>query len=260
MEILIVEDEKPALQRLMQAVERYDPAIRIAATPGSVREAVRWLIGHPAPDLILLDIQLSDGLSLDIFQECAVACPVIFTTAYDEYMVDAFQHNGIDYLLKPIRQEKLERALNKYLKLQTHFTTQAAISPDLFARLGASVAAPETATETYKSRVLVRKGVEFLAIRTEDVAWFFSTHKVVFLVDRAGTRYLTDKTLTELENELDPDLFFRANRQYIVHVDGVARFRSAGKGKISLELTPPAGEAVVISQERAGVFRSWLER
>lgn len=250
MNILIIEDERPAAERLRDGIRRFDPSITIHGPLKSVRESVAWISTHPAPDLALVDIQLSDGLSLEIFKTTPFSAPLIFTTAYDEYILEALECNTIDYLLKPVRQEKLEHALTKYLTLRRHFTGNLA---EAFNVLSADSRRPRT-------RLIVRKGADFQALAIDDVAYLFTEKKIVFLVDRTGTRFIMDRPLGDYEGELDPVRFFRVNRQFLVHVGSVQKFRPMEKGKIALSLNPPVGGDVIISQETAPAFRKWIDR
>ena len=249
MDLLLIEDEPLALERLEEGVRAYDPAVRIVATLGGVAESIDWLRRHRHPDLVLMDVQLSDGLSLEILRAVPLACPVVMVTAYDEYVLEALAHSCIDYLLKPVRQERLARALDKYVRLRSHF---AGDLPRLLRALGGEPGLRP------RDRVLVRKGHDFLSIPVEDVAFFFTEHKLVFLCDRRGTQYLVDRPLAELEKDLDPARFFRLNRKYLAHVDAVGRFRAGEKGRIVVSLDPAPRETVAVSQERAAAFRSWI--
>lgn len=248
MKILIIEDEEPASERIGAMVREFDPAIHILATLRSVKESLEWLRSHAAPDLIIVDIQLNDGLSLEIFKTNPAPSPLIFTTAYDEYLMKAFEFNSIDYLLKPIQKEKLHNALSKYLKLKQHFTGNLV---SLFEQLrDGSTSSPQ--------RLIVKKGTDFVTVKADDVAYFYTEHKIVFLVDNVGKRYIVDKPLAELESQLDKTLFFRVNRKYLVHANAVTRFKPYEKGRVVIELQPPVGEEIVISQENASEFKQWI--
>ncbi len=248
MNILIIEDEQPAAERIAAMVREFDSTAHIVGTLRGVKESIAWFTAHSAPDLILADIQLNDGVSFDIFKKVSTPIPVIFTTAYDEYLVAAFACNGIDYLLKPIHKEKMFQALNKYLNLKHHFTGNiAALLEELQG------AAPKRLL-----RIVVKKGSDFLALKTEDIAFFYTEHKIVFGVDREGKRYIVDKPLAMLETELDSENFFRLNRKYIANIAAIARFRSHDRGKILITLTPPTAEEVIVSQENSSVFRTWI--
>lgn len=247
MNILIIEDERPAAERLIAMVKEFDPEIRIAATLRSVKESLVWLSRHPEPDCILADIQLNDGLSLEIFEHHPVASPLIFTTAYDEYLLKAFAFNSIDYLLKPINKEKLFHALQKYRSLKQHFSVD----------LG-SLAGHIRNKTPINDRLVVKKGTDFTAIRMEQVAYFYSEHKITFLIDTQGSRYIVDKPLSEIEITLDPSRFFRINRKFLANIDAVARFRPFEKGKVLVDLHPPVKEEVIVSQENASSFKVWV--
>ena len=246
MQIAIVEDEPLAREKLAAALRLAAPEAQITAQLASVAEAIRWFTANPPPDLLFCDIQLTDGLSFELFRALPVRCPVVFTTAHDNYLLEAFQANGIDYLLKPIRQSQVAAALAKYHALAAHFTA------DYATRLHAVThGAP-------RDRFLVRKGTAQLVVKLADVAYFYTEDTLVFLVTRAAQRHLLDKPLADLEAQLDPTAFFRANRATLVHIDSVVRCTPHTKGKLQLELTPPAPEPVIVSQERAAACRQWL--
>src|SRR6185436_9640935 len=174
MKTIIIEDEKPAAEKLQKALLKADPAMDVVAVTNSVRSSVEWLQQNPQPDLLFMDIELGDGLSFKIFDEVNITSPVIFCTAYDEYWQEAFEHNSIDYLLKPIRQDKLENALNKYDKLKQHFATN-------FQQLQQWQQQP--AGNGYKKRFLVKRGIDYISIKTDDIAYFYAAHKLVCMVD-----------------------------------------------------------------------------
>ena len=249
MKVLIIEDEKPAVENIAQMINQYDLAIEIVAKIGTIKEAVHWLRKNDHPDLILLDIQLSDGLSLEIFKNHPVNCPVIFTTAYDEHILEAFNYNCIDYLLKPIKQEKLEQSLDKYLKLKSHFTQN-------YITLLNDLAESKT---QYKKRITVKKGLDFQSIKTDDIAFFYIEYKLVFLITTEGVKFVVDKPLSALENEFNPIEFFRLNRKFLAHINAISKFKAFEKGKLQVELRPRINEEVIVSQEKASVFKQWLE-
>src|ERR1700743_3966364 len=217
MKVLIVEDEKPASENLVEELQAIDDKIDVVAGCYSVSETVQWLNKNPQPDLILMDIQLSDGLSFNIFKACKVTCPVIFTTAYDKYLTQAFEYSSIDYLLKPISQDKLKNAIKKYKALRNHFVTNSEHLNGHFNGNGQPGGEYGPHSDRVRSRILVRKGVEFQAVRVEDTGYFFTEHKLIFLVDKDNRKYMAEKSnLSELEEELDKNIFYRANRTYII--------------------------------------------
>lgn len=248
MKVLIIEDEKPALDNLVECIRNTDSSIEIAGATSRVSESVRWLQTNPQPDLILMDIELSDGISFNIFNEFPVSCPVIFTTAYTKYLTQAFEYNSIDYLLKPIDHNKLGNTLRKYKNLQQHFVNNYSF---LNGYLNNS--------KKSKSRIVVKKGTEFQTVKTDDIAYFFTEHKLVFAVDKDSKKYLCEiSTLAETENMVDEKTFFRANRKYIVNANYIVKFRSIDKSKISIDLQVHTAEEIIISQENAPLFKKWI--
>lgn len=248
MKVLIVEDEGPAFENMVDELHAIDEDISVLAGCTSVDECVRWLNKNPHPDLILMDIQLSDGLSFNIFKACTITCPVIFTTAYDKYLTQAFEYSSIDYLLKPISQDKLKHAIKKYKTLQSHFVNNLP-SPADFLSL----------QDKKRSRVLVKKGMEYQTVKVEDTGYFFTEHKLVFLVDKENRKYMAEKNnLSELEEELDKNLFYRANRKYIINANYIKRFKPLERSKISVELVLPVSEEIIISQENSASFKKWI--
>ncbi|XOV94353.1 MAG: LytR/AlgR family response regulator transcription factor [Bacteroidota bacterium] len=252
MKVLIIEDEAPAFRRLEKVLEEVEPGVEIIDVIDSVEESVKWFDNHQHPDLIFMDIQLSDGISFEIFEKTRITKPVIFTTAFDEYMLRAFKVNSIDYLLKPIIKEDLRHSLVKYKDLKSQFSGQ----PDL-ERLVKQIQLTE---KQFKSRFLVKVGEKLISVVTEDIAYFYTKNGVVYLVTNRNNRYLMDQVLEEISNDLDPKLFYRLNRQFLVqfkHVESVNRF---AKGKLLIELNPGPGEQVIVSAEKAADFRSWLDQ
>jgi two-component system LytT family response regulator len=248
MKVLIVEDERPAFENMVEELHAIDENINVMAGCSSVDECVQWLNKNPQPDLILMDIQLSDGLSFNIFKACKVTCPVIFTTAYDKYLTQAFEYSSIDYLLKPISQDKLRNAIKKYKTLQTHFVNNHSLLSDHFSN-----------PDKKRSRILVKKGMEYQTVRVEDTGYFFTEHKLVFLVDKENRKYMAEKNnLSELEEELDRNCFYRANRKYIINANYVKRFKPLERSKISVELVLPVNEEIIISQENSASFKKWI--
>jgi DNA-binding LytR/AlgR family response regulator len=248
MKVLIIEDEKPAIENLVEGLLVIDENFQVTGICDSVQESIQWLSQHPQPDMIFMDIQLSDGLSFNIFKSCAITCPIVFTTAYDKYLTQAFDYNSIDYLLKPINQDKLRNAIRKYKNLQSYFVNNHSALLDYLNN-----------HDKKKSRILVKRGMEFQAVRVEDVVYFFTEHKLVFLVDKENRKYLAEKNnLSELEEELDKNLFYRANRKYIINANFVKRFKPLDRSKLSVELILPLNEEIIISQENSSSFKKWI--
>ncbi len=253
MNVVIIEDEAPAFRRLQKILEELDPGINIVEVFGTVSESVSWFNTHDLPDLIFMDIQLSDGISFEIFDQVRIDKPVIFTTAFDEYMLKAFKVNSIDYLLKPINKTDVRASLEKYRNLQKNFSSD---SKDL--DLNELVKSIQLDEKKYRSRFLVKLGDKLIAVETTDIA-FFNTHMgIVYLVTDRGKKYITDFNLDELMTLLDPEKFYRANRQYIVNFNSVQTVHKYYKGKLLLELEPVPEEQVVISAEKASDFKKWF--
>ena len=254
MKILIIEDEALAADQLAFMLQRYRADIEIMAKLDSVSESIAWLKSHAPPDLMFLDIQLSDGLSFEIFEQIRPACPVIFTTAYDEYALQAFKANGIAYILKPIDQEEIMQAFEQYDRLQAAFGTEKA---------GINLTGIQEALvrleKKYKKRFLVNTGLRLLPISVEEIAYFFSEHKNVWLKQLNGKRYGVDFNLEELENLLDPKQFFRINRQYIVSMVGIKEILQYSNQRLRLLLFDvPPQEIITISREKVPSFKQWL--
>ena len=245
MEVIIIEDELPARAKLKSMLQSLDPTLVVLAELGSVQESVEWLQHHRAPNLAFVDIQLSDDHSFEIFRRVPIKFPVIFTTAYDKYMLESFEFNSIDYLLKPITEEKLKRSLEKVQTLEQHF-----FQGNLLKLIGQPrlVATP---------RLVARKGTEFVALNLEEVAYFFTEHKIVFVRDFSGRQMIVDKNLGELEAELDTHQFFRINRKFLVNQKAIDRFKP-DSGKILIFLKPEVKEEVHVSKETAPEFRKWI--
>lgn len=247
---LILEDEAPARERLAAQLAETGACQVVAAVDGVVA-AERWLRGNPAPDLIFADIQLGDGLSLDLFKATPPPCPVVFTTAHDSYLLEAFATHGIAYLLKPVKRPDLDAALQKHRDLGRHYAASLAALVGVVA----AHAAPK-----HRQRILAQRGTAFQPVAIADVAYFFSENKLTFLVTRAGERCLVNEPLATLAVELDPAQFFRVNRNFLAHVSAVKSFSSVGKGRLAVQLQPRPAEEVLVSQESAAEFRAWAGR
>jgi DNA-binding LytR/AlgR family response regulator len=252
MNIAIVEDELLAAEKLEKMIAKYNNNYHVVARLDSVEEAVAWLKSHDAPDLMFLDIQLTDGTSFDIFHKVTVQCPVIFTTAYDQYALEAFQLHSIDYLIKPISQEKLSGALDKLKDLKSSLNDNSDIYM-LLREIGQN-------QNTYKNRFLVKSGSTLRSIETNDIAYFFSEDKLVFLMTASGSRFVLGETLDELEKQLNPADFFRINRQYIISFSSIHKVHQHFKGRLKIEFSPLPDEEVFISNRRASAFKEWMDQ
>lgn len=256
MKVLIVEDESPAANKLKQMLLRYSNEMEVVANLSSVQETVAWLSSHPAPDLIMMDIQIDDGLCFEIFKEVKVLSPVIFTTAYDQYAIRAFEVHSIDYLLKPFSYEKLEISLNKLMDIQQN-RQELKSSPVNIDQL---MEALEGQKQRFKSRFLVKAGTKIRSVKSSEIAYIYTDRKLNLLVTGEGDRYPVDQSLDELSQLLDPQDFFRANRQLIIHIDAVKVIHPYFKGRVKLEITPSLDQEIIISSERTPSFKAWLDQ
>lgn len=254
MRILLIEDETLAAERLVNMLQKMDAGIMLAAHLKSVEASVEWLQSNPHPDLIISDIRLLDGLCFAIFERVKVEVPVIFTTAYDQYAMKAFEVNSIDYLLKPIEQGKLKTALEKATKRLPPQSTQPGIN---YTELLKLLQSPQ---QQYKSRFMVKLGQKIVAIPVEKIAYFFSESKLTYLVAHDQKKYPIDQPLDELVSLLDPRIFFRVNRQFIITFQCIAEIHPYFKGRMKLNLTPAASEEVIISSERTPEFKKWIDQ
>ena len=268
--VLILEDEYPAAERLQRLLAQAEPTAQVLAVLDTVAGALAWLAAHPAPDLILSDIQLADGLSLDVFAQTVVRSPVIFTTAYDQYALQAFRANSIDYLLKPIKLPELKTALAKLRQwpggelvsseIVSGTTTPAHslfhYSPTHLEHLLDALPQPQ---RPYKTRFLVRQGETLLPLPATEAAWFQSRHETVTLATHDGRRFVVEYTLEQLESLLDPRQFCRLNRQVLAQLPAVRRLVPHFGGKLLVALHPAPTDEVLVSKEKASVVKSWLE-
>jgi len=249
MKIVIVEDEKLAADRLQTMLNEYDPAIEVCACLESIEETVRFLKQKPHPDLLLLDIHLSDGHCFEIFKQVSYNKPVIFTTAYDSYALDAFKIFSIDYILKPVTLDALASALNKLKSLAISFSAM-----DLNRLM------PEWQNNPYKKRFLGKVGQRLFFIDTSDIAFFQADNKIVYLVDKEGNRYVIEHTMEKLEEQLDPQQFFRLNRRFIVRITAIEQVKPYYNNRLKLAVKGcNQPEDMVISRDRVAAFKLWAE-
>ncbi|RYZ00147.1 MAG: response regulator transcription factor [Chitinophagaceae bacterium] len=252
MNVLIVEDEPLLSRRLQALLAELEPGARVLGSPISVQQTVEWLEQHGTPDLLFLDIELSDGRAFDILERYPVDCPLIFVTAYDEFAVRAFRLNSLDYLLKPLRKEELAAALEKYRQWQRSREAVEALQDKLDSLLH-SLQPP-----ALRTRFLVRRGQKMRSVDITDVAYFMVHNSLQYLVTRGNQRFLIDRSIDELEAELDPKRFFRANRQVILAHDIIAGVLPETHSKLRVEITMPFDGELMISRGRARDFREWM--
>jgi DNA-binding LytR/AlgR family response regulator len=253
MKILIIEDEPFARAELIRLLDNTGREFTILEQIDTVIDSVEWLRSHPQPDLIFLDIQLADGLSFEIFRQVSVSSPVIFTTAFNEYAINAFQLNSIDYLLKPIRQESLENALRKLDEMKTVFSPQ---KPWLDQRQLESLL--QAMNRQYKTRILLKTGDNIRSVEMNEVAYFYAEEDVVFAILRNKGRSIVDYTLNQLEAELDPKLFHRLTRSCVANINAVKKVSKYFNSRLMVDLDPPMEEKVLVSRVNVPEVLRWL--
>lgn len=251
MNILIIEDESFAADKLQAMLHEIDPTIQVLAQLGSIKESAKWLMQHAA-DLIFLDIQLSDGLSFSIFEQVSVNTPVIFTTAYDQYAIKAFELNSISYLLKPIRKSDLAEALKKFSSLKSAFSIDF---DEIIARL-------QSREPEFKKRFLIQIGDKIKKVEVPDIAYIFVLEKGVYLRTFQGSTFPVEYTLEKLETLLTPEIFFRINRKYMVNINAISTMVAYSRSRVKIELTPKADDPfeTIVSIDRSAEFKKWLNR
>ena len=242
---VIIEDERLIAEEFTRMLMKASAKMEIVGSFSTVKESIDFLSANEAPDLIFSDVQLPDGLSFDIFNRVHVKSPVVYVTAYDNYILNAFESNGIDYLLKPVDQKDIEKTLEKYRTLKDHFDNHRSFINSFYKK--------------QKTRLLVRKGIENIILRTSDIVIIYTENKLVYVIDKDGKKYIADKNLSDLDEELDPGVFFRVNRQYIINIGFVKGYKAYEKVKLQIDLTmPELQHQIIVSQEMAPCFRKWI--
>jgi two-component system, LytTR family, response regulator len=254
MKVLIVEDEKLSADRLAQMVRKIAPDVEILAQLDSVKRTVEWLANQPVPDLLFLDIQLADGLSFEIFERVEVRVPIIFTTAYDEYAIKAFKVNSVDYLLKPIDDDELKAALRKFDSLTKPSAGSLGLPIDKLENLLAGLA------KSYKERFIIKVGDHLKSVEVADIDHFVSQEKATFVQNREGKRFIIDFTLDQAEALIDPSVFFRINRKYIVSFKSIKDIITWSNSRLRLVLNNCDDTDVVVAREKVNAFKMWLDR
>lgn len=253
MRVLIIEDEVMAAERMQEMIRDVIPDVELLGILDSISSAARWFEENEAPDLAFFDIQLADGLSFEIFEQAEVSCPVIFTTAFDEYALKAFKVNSIDYLLKPIDEDELKSAVDKYRNI--HKTPRPGL-PDpqnidhIFKFL----------TRKYKSRFVIRVGEHIRTIPVEEILCFYSMAKASYIQTSDDRHFVLDQALEHIELLIDPEQFFRVNRKFIIALDAIKDIISYSNSRLKLRLKLPTEEEIIVSREKVKDFKKWLDR
>ncbi|KRB55545.1 LytTR family DNA-binding domain-containing protein [Flavobacterium sp. Root186] len=248
--ILILEDEKLNSERIKRLIVKIRPDAEIVGVLSSVKKTVSWLSENQIPDLILMDVQLADGLSFEIFNLANLTCPIIFTTAYDEYAIKAFKYNSVDYLLKPIEKNELETAI---IKLEN--SLKQPVNPNSQIEELLAYIQPKE----YRNRFLIPYRDGYRKIDAEDIACFYSNLNINYAYLFNGEEVVVPHTLEALEQELNPKSFFRANRQYIIHINSIEKVNNYFNGKLQLKIKHNKDEAVIVSRTKASLLKLWLD-
>ncbi len=248
--VVIVEDEKPAATHLQMLLEKQ--GVEVLVHLDSVKNTAKWLANNPAPDLLLMDIQLGDGLSFEVFDIVKVSCPVIFITAFNQYAIEAFKLNSIGYLLKPINPEELNTALEKFKKMHALFNAEKVGTQIADARL--------MMQHDYKTRFVIKVGVHLKSIAVADVLYFYSQDKATFVRTKDARSYVLDYTLEQVQVLIDPNQFFRICRKYLVHIDAIEDIVVFSNSRLLLQLKHLKERDAVVSREKVSEFKAWLDR
>lgn len=252
--VVIIEDEAATARNLARLLSAVHADIVIVVILPSVSESVRWFSeNQDSFDLVFMDIRLADGVSFDIFKQTPITKPVIFATAYNDYALPAFKNNGIDYILKPFDEQEITRALQKY---HSFFSSKTANVPSLaIATLLEQIG---RLTRPYKKSFLIHFREKLIPVETIKIAWFYTADEIVYTQTTDARQYIIEFTLEQLEQQLDPQQFFRANRQFIINRDAIAEVNFYFNGRLSIKITPEPTERVLISKARVPEFKSWM--
>ncbi|HWJ90187.1 MAG TPA: LytTR family DNA-binding domain-containing protein [Flavisolibacter sp.] len=257
MKILIVEDEDLAVKKLKKTLLTVDESAMVVGEADSIRSTVNWLQNNPSPDLILMDIELADGQSFEIFNQVQVKSPVIFITSYDEYALKAFKVNSVDYLLKPVQKEDLHAALDKFRdmkKMYSNDSEKSNISLDILVK----ELQQKLQTKEYRKRFLVKHGQKLVSVEVEEIAYFFSDGRLNFFKTFDNRKFVVDYTMDELNEMLDPDKYFRISRSFFISVNSVAQIHDYFGNRLLLHLKPETDKEAIVSREKVTDFKNWL--
>jgi DNA-binding LytR/AlgR family response regulator len=254
--VVLIEDEIPAQRLLKETLREITIKTEVVDCLHSIKSAVKWFQNNPHPEIVLLDIQLSDGLSFEIFKQVKIDSTIIFTTAFDEYAIQAFKVNSIDYLLKPIEKEELQTAFEKYHQYNQQFIQEKNSNID-FKELADLI---KNEKSEYRKRFLIQSNESFFHLPVEEIALFYSMQGITFAVTFEKREYPINFSLEGLKEQFNSDLFFKINRQFIVNIDAIKRVHSYFNGKLKLEIEPSHKEDIIVGKDKAAAFKRWLDR
>ena len=253
MRVLLLEDEELSAKRIEKLLKNYDPDWQLVEVLESLEQTVAWFTAHAAPDLILMDIHLSDGLSFRLFEKLKIEVPIIFITAFDQYAIQAFKTNSIDYLLKPIDKVELFAAFDKFVDIKSKNTAFANID---YSSLADDI---QKLSKKYKNRFLVKYGDTILFKNIEEVAYFYADEKVVYIVTTDSKKFLVDYKLEDLEEMLDPHIFYRINRKFVVKIEAILKVKTLFNSRLQVFLAPGFEGEIYVSREKSQAFKTWLD-
>jgi two-component system response regulator LytT len=254
--VLIIEDELQAQQLLKDMLSELDYNFEIVNCLNSVKSSVEWFKNNPHPELVLLDIQLSDGISFSIFENISIESMIIFTTSYDEYAIQAFKVNSLDYLLKPIDKDELNNAIDKFFCYGKRFIRKKNFEID-YNEIASIIKKNKS---QYRKRFLIQTNEDFLQLPVEEIAYFFSLQKITFAVTFNKKKYPLNFSLENLKEQLDPEKFFKVNRQIIININAIEKINSYFQGKLVINTIPEHSEKIIIGKDKAASFKRWLDR
>lgn len=249
MDVIIIEDEKPAAQKLQALLAKYDSSINVLAQLGSLDASLEWFRSNEEtnPSVVFMDIQLSDGMSFDLFKEIKIDAPIIFTTAFDEYAIDAFKVNGIDYLLKPLTYTALSAAMKKLDTL-----SDILHKPDVLEQVSSHIA-----TKRYKDRFMVKKGTKIQVLDSDDIAYCRADGRTLYVHTTDNNKFILDFSLSDLAEQLDPSHFYRVNRSYVVNLAAIKSVSMYSNSRLKINTNPVNTEDIIVSREKVGDFKNW---
>lgn len=250
MKIVIIEDEQLAAEKLVQQIKSVEPESEVLAILESVEESVNWFTSNPSPDLVFMDIQLDDGISFEIFDAIVIDSPIIFTTAYDKYAIQAFKVNSVDYLLKPIDKSALQTALHKFEK---HYTVNNEFESKIAQVIG-------QISKTYKERFFIKVGVHYKSVRIEEICCFFVEGRSTFLKTLENKTYDLDYSLDQLQKMVDPEIFFRINRNFLININSIDEIISYSISRLKLKLKSQTKQDLIVSRDKVADFKKWMDR
>jgi DNA-binding LytR/AlgR family response regulator len=257
MKVLIIEDEELAVKKLSKTLQAVDPLAEIVGVTGSVRESVNWLQGNPAPDLILMDIELADGQSFEIFDKTPVKSTVIFTTSYDEYALKAFKVNSIDYLLKPVQKEDLQAALEKLRSMKAFYSSETpanGLNVDSLVKELKEKLQPKE----FRKRFLVKHAQKLVSVEIAEIAYFYSDGRLNFFKTHDNRKFVVDYTMDELEEMLDPEKYFRISRSFYISIESIDQIHDYFGNRLLLYLRPAVDKEAIVSREKVADFKKWM--